>query len=95
MDCKEVCIPMTAAERQRKRRQKMKDEGTYELHKKKHLDNVRKSRNKLKEALLKLPKLIKNKIQKEKRIVMRKQVAAFRVRKKEEKNKQSIDNTLT
>ena len=61
----------------------MKDEGAYELYKKKHLEEVRKRRNKEKGALLKLLKSIQNKIQREKRTAVRKQVAAFRARKKE------------
>ena len=95
MDCKEVCRPMTAAEHQLKRRQKMKDEGTYELYKKKHLEEVRNCGNKQKEALLKLPKSTHNKMQKENRKDVRKHVAALRTRKKEEKNKQNVLNTPT
>ena len=55
-------MPLTAAEKMKWRRQKLKDEGRYEDYKKKHREVVKKYRERKKELLQHLSQRTQNKI---------------------------------
>lgn len=54
-------MPLTPAEKMRRHRQKLKDEGKYEGYKKKHKETMQKSRSRKAAELEKLPLKLKKK----------------------------------
>ena len=76
-------MPLTPAERQRKRRQKLKDEGKYEENRNNHRTVAKKSYDKKKEQLKTLSKPRQEALKRQQREATRKRVAKFRARKNE------------
>ena len=76
-------MALTAAERQRKRRQKLKEEGKYEDYKKKNKAEAEKSRTKNKQTVAKFPQLMQAKIKKQSRENVKRRVAKCRALKRE------------
>ena len=74
---------MSAAERQRKRRKKLRKEGKYEEYKLKHKEETKKYRRKLTEKMKKLPKVEQESIKKKGRAAVRIRVAKHRLKKTE------------
>ena len=58
-------MALTAAERQKRRRDKLKNEGKYEDYKKKNRAEAKKSRDKKRNDQAKLPKSVQNKVKRE------------------------------
>lgn len=80
-------MPLTAAEKMRRRRQKLKDEGKYEEYKEKHRETVRKCREMKKEQEQKLSKVKQKKLTEERKRLNRERVAKHRRLKKESSTK--------
>ena len=76
-------MPSTSAERMRKMRQKLKEEGNYDKYKQKHAICVSKYREKKKEKLKNYKEEVRKSIQEEERRNNRERVARFRCLKKE------------
>ncbi|XP_046853134.1 uncharacterized protein LOC124446328 [Xenia sp. Carnegie-2017] len=79
-------MPLTAAQRQAKSRQKLKDTDKYEEYKKKNAEQQRIARAKKKIKEDRLPTGEKTKLQAERRKHVRARVAACRARKKQPKS---------
>ena len=77
---------LTPAERQRRRRQKLKEEGKYEEYKNRHHAIAQKSRDKKKDQLQRLCQQRWEIVQRQQREAMRKRVAKCRALKKEKEN---------
>lgn len=73
-------MALTAAERQKRRREKLKNEGKYENYKKKNRAEAKKSRDKKRNDLAKLPKSVQNKVKREIRENVRKRVEKCRAK---------------
>ncbi len=80
-------MPQTAAERQAKRRQKLKDTGQYEDYKKKNAEQQRLVRAKKKRKEAQLSTSEKMKLQAERKKQIRARAAACRARKKQQNRK--------
>ena len=85
-------MPLTPAERQRRRRQKLK-EGKYEEYKNRHRAIAQKSRDKKKDQLQRLCQQRRETVQRQQREATRKRVAKCRALKKEKENSVA-DSTL-
>ena len=86
-------MPLTPAERQRRRRQKLKEEGKYEEYKNRHCAIAQKSRDKKKDQLQRLCQQRREIVQRQQREATRKRVAKCRALKKEKENSVA-DSTL-
>jgi len=85
--------PATAAERQRKRREKLKQE-KYDAHKQKHCLQMKEYRKRKAEKVLKLPKPIQAKLKSEERKLIRDRVAKCRhIKKTKSSSKINIDSS--
>ena len=71
-------MPLTAAEKMRRRRQKLKDEGKYEDYKKKHRETVKNSRKRQQEKERMLPKSVQNRIHSKRKVSVKERVAKCR-----------------
>ncbi|CAB3988659.1 Hypothetical predicted protein [Paramuricea clavata] len=82
-------MALTAAERQRRRREKLKQQGKYEEYKSHHREIAQKSRDKKKDMLENLSQQRREIFQREQREATRKRVAKCKALKKE-KEKESV-----
>lgn len=78
-------MAFTAAEKMRRRRQKLKDEGKYEEYKEKHRQTAKKSRTKKKNELDHMTSIEREKLKRQQRKRSRESVAKSRMKKKEQK----------
>ncbi|XP_054722845.1 uncharacterized protein LOC129232768 [Uloborus diversus] len=78
-------MALTAAEKMRRRRQKLKDEGKYEEYKEKHRETAKKSRAEKKNELEHMTKTEREKVKRQQRKRSRESVAKSRLKKKEKK----------
>lgn len=85
-------MPLTSAERQQRRRQKLKDEGRYEDYRKNQNLFAKKNRDKIKETEQNLSKSAQKKVLKERREDVRRRVAKCRALKKEKINVDQEDD---
>ena len=74
-------MALTAAERQKRRRDKLKNEGKYEDYKKKNRAEAKKSRDKKRNDQAKLPKSVQNKVKREIKENVRRRTAKCRTLK--------------
>ena len=79
-------MPLTPAERQRRRHQKLKEEGKYEEYKNRHRATAQKSRDKKKDQLQRLCQQRRKIVQRQQREATRKRVAQCRALKEEKEN---------
>lgn len=90
----------SSAERQRRHRQRLKHEGKYEEYKIRHRDISRKSREARKRKEMELPEEIRNQLQEQRRIAVRRRVAKYRQQKREAEllrkspNQQNVQTTI-
>ena len=87
-------MPLTYAERQARRRQKLKDEGRYNEFKRKIVDYKQKSQNKSKEEETKLPTSLHVDIAGKRRAKTAERVARWRAQKKEQETKEPGQSTF-
>ncbi|KAJ8036714.1 hypothetical protein HOLleu_20768 [Holothuria leucospilota] len=84
----------SSAERQRRHRQRLKHEGKYEEYKIRHRDISRKSRQARKRKEMELPEEIRNELQEQRRIAVRRRVAKYRQQKREAELLRKASNQL-
>ena len=88
-------MALTAAQRQRKRRQKLKEDGRYEEYRKRHNETAKKSRDKIKSNEQRSSADTKEKMQRERREKGRKRIEKMRRLQKERKEERATEVTGT